>query len=149
MKRTILVLGLGLIGGGLAYGGWFAAHQPPVTDDPFAWLKNDLQLTPAQVDRIRQLHEQSSPQRLALASQVTALRGEFDAFEIERHTTGEIDFVAFAHFTEQRREINEECAESNRRLITAATGVMTPPQREHYLTTLGAALQTPDPDLIN
>jgi hypothetical protein len=146
MKRLPLVVAAGLAGGVLAHFAWFGLHRPAGgadLDSQLAWMQQTLQLTPEQFTRIKALHEQSSPRLLALAAQVARMREEFAAFEQERRTTGQIDFLDFARFVEQRRTVDRECAESTRRLILAASEVMNPQQREAYLAFLDPALRNP------
>jgi hypothetical protein len=139
MKRTLFVFLLGLAGGLLAHNAWFIAHRPDTSsglDAQLAWMKSSLHLSDQQFASIKALHAQSSPQLQALATQVARMRAEFAAFENTRRTTGEVDFLEFAHFVEQRRAVDRECAESTRRLIVAAVGVMTQQQRDQYCRTL-------------
>jgi len=139
MKRTLFVFLLGLAGGLLAHNAWFLAHRPDNAsglDAQLAWMKSSLHLTDQQFDRIKVLHAQSSPQLQALATQVARMRAEFAAFENTRRATGEVDFLEFARFVEQRRVVDRECAESTRRLIVAAVSVMTQQQRDQYCRTL-------------
>ena len=139
MKRTLFVFLLGFAGGLLAHNAWFIAHRPDTSnglDAQLAWMKSSLHLSDQQFDRIKALHAQSSPQLTALATQVARMRAEFAAFENERRATGEVDFLEFARFVEQRRAVDRECAESTRRLIVAAVSVMTQQQRDQYCRTL-------------
>lgn len=142
MKRTAIVLCLALLGGVSSYYGWLAVEQPvsgkDSLDAQLVWIKNDLQLTPEQYARIKAIHEQSSPHLLALASSVARMRQEFAAFERQRTTTGEIDFLEFAQFVEERRRIDRECLDSTRELVDASAGVMNPLQRQRYLSLLPA-----------
>lgn len=108
-------------------------------DAELAWMQASLQLTPEQLARIRDLHTQSSPQLQRLAAQVGRMRQEFAVFEHERTTAGQIDFLEFARFVEQRRAVDRECSESTRKLIQAAGEVMTASQRERYLTLVSPA----------
>jgi hypothetical protein len=139
MKRTVFVFLLGLAGGLLAHNAWFVTHRPgnpSGLDAQLAWMKSSLHLSDQQFARIKELHVQSSPQLQALATQVARMRAEFAAFENERRATGEVDFLEFARFVEQRRAVDRECAESTRRLIVAAVSVMTQQQRDQYCRTL-------------
>ncbi|MGC4071326.1 MAG: hypothetical protein QM760_02165 [Nibricoccus sp.] len=146
MKRTLLILLLGLAGGLGAHFGWLSyAGAPRHTADlgaQLAWMRTSLKLDDAQLARIRALHEQSAPRLQALAAQVEGLRGELAAFEHARQTEGRIDFLEFARFVEERRRIDRECALSTERLVAEAAGVMTPSQREQYLSLLEPALKT-------
>ncbi|PTY08567.1 hypothetical protein DB347_03035 [Opitutaceae bacterium EW11] len=143
MKRAILVTLLGLLGGTVAHYGWLSSQGSRVggegLDAQLAWIKTDLQLTPEQYARIKAIHEQSSPRLLALASRVSRMRDEFAAFERQRKTTGEIDFLEFAQYVEERRRVDKECLQSTRQLVDASADVMTPRQRERYLSLLPAA----------
>ncbi|HTZ21918.1 MAG TPA: hypothetical protein VMC06_13625 [Opitutaceae bacterium] len=153
MKRTLFVFLLGLAGGLLAHSSWYIAHQPDTSnglDAQLAWMKSSLHLSDQQFARIKELHARSSPQLLALGTQVARMRAEFAAFENTRRTTGEVDFLEFAHFVEQRRAVDRECAESTRRLIVAAVSVMTQQQRDQYCRTLlKSGVKTTAIDSIN
>lgn len=143
MKRAIVVTVLGLLGGVGAHFGWIAAHANQASRDnldaQLAWIQHDLQLTAEQYARIKAIHEQSSPHLNALASRVKRMREEFAAFERQRKTVGEIDFLEFAQFVQERRRIDNECLQSTRQLVDATAGVMTPYQRERYLNLLPLA----------
>lgn len=142
MKHTLWVLCLGLLGGIASHYGWLALEQPHSRKDgmeaQLAWIRKDLKLTPDQYARIKAIHEQSSPHLVALATRVAHMRDEFAAFERQRTTTGEIDFIEFARFVEERRRIDRECLSSTRQLVDASAGVMTPSQRQRYLSLLPA-----------
>lgn len=152
MKRTLIVMVLGIAAGGLGHFGWFAAHRPaPVDtlDAQLAWMQASLQLTPAQYARIRELHEQTSPRLRELATQVGRMQREFEVFERERTTAGQIDFLEFARFVEQRRAVDRECLESTRRLVLATGEVMTAEQRARYLALVQPARPGPDGNVFN
>jgi hypothetical protein len=145
MKRTLLVLLLGLGCGLGAHYAWLARQEPIRGDDlgsQLAWMKTNLRLSDGQLARLRVLHEQSAPRLLALAAQVAGMRSELAAFERERLTTGRIDFLEFARYVEQRRALDRACLDSTRTLVAASADVMTPEQREHYLNLLGPALKS-------
>lgn len=144
MNRTLLALLLGLGGGLFAHFLWFNVHRPATgadLDSQLAWMKQDLHLNDQQVASIRILHEQNSPRLVALANQVSQVRKEFAAFEKERESAGQIDFLEFARYVEMRRKLDRECADSTRRLVSDAANVMTPEQREQYLKLLDPALK--------
>jgi hypothetical protein len=141
MKRGILVLLFGLAVGVSTHLVYFRLHRAPDPDSldgQLAWMKSELQLSDAQFARIRELHEASSPRLRALASQVTRMQAEFDAFENTRRATDRVDFIEFAQFVETRRSISRECLDSTRNLVLAAASEMTPAQRAHYLGIVGA-----------
>jgi len=143
MRRGALVLLLGLVVGVATHVVYFRIHRPfnPSTlDGELSWMKSELQLSDAQYERIRELHQESSPKLRALAAQVSQMQAEFAAFENTRRTSDKVDFVEFAQFVQARRNINEECL--------ASTGQMNPSQREHYFGLVAAA--TPQiPSLSN
>jgi hypothetical protein len=144
MKRTLLTVLLGLTSAVLAHVGWFISQQPCRSnglDCQLQWMKTELKLSDEQFARIKTIHEESSPRLLALAAQVSRMREEYDAFEHERTTSGQIDFLEFAHFVEQRRAVDHECLTSTRRLVADATRVMTARKRERYLGLLGPVVQ--------
>lgn len=105
--------------------------------EPLDWMKVELQLTEAQFERIKAIHERSSPHLVALAGQVTRLRDELAAFERERRTEGSIDFLAFARWADTQRSVDRECSASTRRLVLATADVMNEAQRIRYLGLLG------------
>jgi hypothetical protein len=120
----------------------------PLVGDPGAgadpgsleWIRADLDLTPGQYARLKEMHDQVNPRLVALASQVAQMRGEFAAFERSRKDTGQVDFLEFARFVEERRSVARQCEESTRALVASAATVMTPRQRARYLELLGPAL---------
>jgi hypothetical protein len=119
-----------------------AARTSENLDALLAWMKNDLQLNEQQLARIKNVHEQLSPRLLALAGQVAQMQHAFTEFEKERQSAGQVDFLEFARYVDQRRRLDRECTESTRRLIAEASGVMNPKQREQYLQLLDPALKT-------
>lgn len=144
MKRTLLALVLGLTGGLFAHFLWFNTHRPATgadLDTQLAWMKQDLQLNDEQLARIKSLHEQVSPRLLALSSQLSKVQHEFAAFEKERQSVGQVDFLEFARYVELRRQLDRECADSTRRLVSDAAQVMTSEQRQQYLKLLDPALK--------
>lgn len=135
MKSGLLVLLLGAAVGVATHFAFFLLHQPPdpgSLDGQLAWMKSELHLSDAQYERIRELHEASSPRLRALAAQVAQMQGEFAAFENTRRSSDRVDFIEFAQFVENRRNVNRECLDSTRQLVLAAASEMTPGQREHY-----------------
>jgi hypothetical protein len=122
--------------------GQTAAPKNHDLDALLAWMKTDLQLNDEQLARVRNVHEQLSPHLLALASKVAQMQQAFASFEQARTTAGQVDFLEFANYVEQRRRLDRECAESTRKLIAEASGVMTPQQRQQYLQLLNPALKT-------
>jgi len=60
------------------------------------------------------------------------MQGEFAAFENTRRSADRVDFIEFAQFVENRRNVNRECLDSTHQLVMAAAGEMTPGQRQHY-----------------
>lgn len=136
MKRTLSVLVAGLIAGVVAHVGWYQVYRPCNNTEmecQLAWIRTELNLTDDQFARIRAIHEASSPRLLALAAQVAQMRDEYAAFERARVTVGQVDFVEFARFVEQRRAIGRECLAITRELVAATSNTMSPVQRERYL----------------
>lgn len=152
MKRAPVVILLGLAVGALAHVGWYLSQRPSQNDNldcQLEWMKTELNLTNEQFARIKQIHEQSSPRLLALASEVARMREEYNAFEQERATDGRVDFIEFARFVEQRRTVDRECLTSTRRLVADASQVMNDRQRRRYLALLGPVLQGERRPLLN
>jgi len=111
-------------------------------DALLVWMKDDLKLNELQLAQIKNVHEQLSPRLLSLASQVAQMQHAYTAFENERRSAGQVDFLEFARYVEQRRQLDRECTESTRRLIAQAADVMTPSQRQQYLQLLDPALKS-------
>jgi hypothetical protein len=152
MKRTLLILFLGLSAGLLAHLGWFLSLRPCGSnglDCQLEWMKTELKLSDEQFVRIKAIHEQSSPRLLALAAQVARMREEYDAFERERTASGQVDFLEFAQFVEKRRAVDRECLTSTQRLVADASHVMTAQQRRQYLGLLGPVLKAGTPLIVN
>jgi hypothetical protein len=139
MKPILAVLALGLVGGITAHVGWVHYRLAPMHDDldaQLAWMQRDLNLSPEQYARIKEIHRESSARLLALSSGVTRMREELAAFEQQRKTTGEVDFLEFAAYIETRRSIDRECLQSTQHLVAASTELMTAQQRTRYLQLL-------------
>jgi hypothetical protein len=152
MKRSLLIVLLGLTAGVLAHIGCFVSQRPCRTNDlgcQLQWMRTELKLSDEQFARIKAIHEESSPRLLELAAQVARMRKEYDAFEHERTTSGQVDFLEFAHFVEQRRAVNRECLISTQHLVADAARVMTAQQREQYLGLLGPVLKSGADLIIN
>jgi hypothetical protein len=142
MKRTILMLTLGLAVGTAVHFGYYGLHQTgsgDALDRQLAWMKTELRLSDEQYARIKELHRTSSPRLRALAVQVAQLQAEFAAFEQARHTSDRVDFLEFARFVDERRHVSRECLDSTRQLVLASAEVMNPQQREHYLGLIATA----------
>jgi len=141
VKRALCVLLLGLAVGVATHVVYFRLHRPPdpgSLEGQLSWMRSELRLSDAQYARIRELHEASSPRLRALASQVAQMQAEFAAFENTRRTSDSVDFIEFAQFVENRRNVSRECLDSTRQLVQAAASEMTPSQREHYLGIVAA-----------
>ncbi len=152
MKHATLIILLGVAAGVATHIGWFWAQRPCTganLECQLEWMKAELKLTDAQFARIKAIHEQSSPRLLALAAQVARMREEYDSFEHERTTSGQVDFLEFAHFVEQRRAVDRECLFSTRQLVADAADVMTEKQRARYLGLLGPVLRADKNPLLN
>ncbi len=144
MKHVCLVLFFGLVSGIGAHLAWFSANQPGGADAlarQLVWMKAELNLSDAQLERIRSIHQASSPRLLALAAQVARMREEYAAFERERVATDRVDFIEFAHFVERRRAIDGDCLASTRRLVAATSELMTASQRASYFRLLEPSLK--------
>jgi hypothetical protein len=142
MKRILLTLTLGLAAGIGSYFVYCRANEPTSRDtleNQLAWMKSELELTDSQFARIQELHRASHPQLQAMAAQVILMQAEFAEFEKARRTTDRVDFLEFARFVENRRNLNQACIDSTRRLVRASAEVMNPQQREQYLHLVATA----------
>jgi hypothetical protein len=123
-------------------------HREPVSTDTLdgrlAWMRSELHLTDAQFARIKDLHQASHLKLQAMAAQVALMQEEFAEFEQARQTSDRVDFLEFARFVETRRELNRRCVDSTRQLVLASAEVMTPEQRQHYMSLVATA----DPGVV-
>lgn len=136
MNRAFLTLLLGLIAGISAHLSYYEHHQHPAThtlEGQLVWMRTELNLTQAQFERIKELHQASHPKLQEMTAQVAQMQFEFAEFERNRRKTDRVDFLEFARFVENRRELNRECFDSTRQLILASAEIMTPEQRQHYI----------------
>jgi len=144
MKRTSLILALGLGAGVAGHVVWFNTQQAaPVgsLDTQLAWMQTDLGLQPDQFARIKALHERLEPRLLQLSAEVERLRAEFASFERARVEAGEVDFLEVARAAAESRSLGRECDASTTQLVSEATREMTPEQRKRYLEILAPALE--------
>lgn len=141
MKRALLTLLLGLAAGTAVHFGYFAHHhrQADTLEGQLAWIRAELKLSDSQFARIRDLHQASHPRLREMAAQVAQMHAEFTEFERTRLKSDRVDFLEFARFVETRRELNRECLDSTRQLVLASAEVMTPEQRERYISLVATA----------
>lgn len=142
MKRTLLILLLGVVAGVAVQSVYFRQHAPSAVDTlegQLAWMKSELRLTAPQFARIKALHQASHPRLQEMAEQVALMQTEFAEFEKTRRTTDRVDFLEFARFVETRRNLNRACLDSTRELVLASAEIMNPQQREHYLKLVTSA----------
>jgi len=152
MKRTLIIVLGGLAAGWMAYEACYLSQRPcsgNSLDCQLEWMKTELKLSDEQFALLQTLHKESSPRLVALASQVARMREEYEAFEHERTTSGQVDFLEFAHFVENRRAVDRECLSSARQLVADASRIMTTQQRARYLGLLGPVLSSGSPPLVN
>ncbi len=152
MTRMILVLLLGVFSAGGSYVGWLSYRNPcsgEGLDCQLEWMREELNLSSAQYAAIRAIHESSSAQLVALSTQVSHLRRELAEFERERSTVGQIDFLEFARFVENRRVIDQQCRASTAALVARISDVMNDRQRQRYLALLSGTTPSSNPTRIN
>ena len=143
MKRTVIIALCGICAGVAAHTGWFALRRPPTDlETQLAWMNSVLQLNADQFARFKAVHEEASPQLVGLATKLQRMGAESAAFERRREETGEVDFLAFARLVEQRRAVDRDRDTTARKLIETALNVMTPDQRQRYLTLIAPALSS-------
>jgi hypothetical protein len=136
MKRPMLILLLGVAVGAASHFAYFQHREPIGTDTldgQLAWMRSELSLTDQQFARIKSLHHATRPRLQAMAAQVAMMQDEFAEFERTRETTDRVDFIEFARFVESRRELNQRCLDTTRRLVLASAEIMTPEQRRQYV----------------
>jgi hypothetical protein len=144
MTRTTLIVTFGIVAGVAAHFGWFTLRRPPTDlETQLAWMNSVLQLNADQFARFKAVHEEASPQLVGLASELQRMRAQSAEFERRREQTGEVDFLAFARLVEHRRAVDRDRDATARKLIDTALSVMTPEQRQRYLTMIAPALTPP------
>ncbi len=142
MNRGALVLFLGLTAGLIAFCTWTrwrAGCNGGDLDCQLAWMRTDLELTDAQFARVVELHSRSHTRLRQLALDISRMEEEFVAFEDIRRSEGRVDFLEFARFVAQRRELEAAADRSTRSLIEATADVMSPQQRSRYLALVAPA----------
>jgi hypothetical protein len=142
MKRPVLTLLLGLIAGIGSHFAYYGYHERLASDTlegQLAWMRAELKLTSTQFARIKELHQASHPKLREMAAQVAQMQSEFAEFERNRRTSDRVDFLEFARFVQNRRELNRACLDSTRKLVLASAEVMTPEQRQHYIRLVATA----------
>jgi hypothetical protein len=112
-------------------------------DRELAWMRDELQLSPAQYARIRELHEALNSELVALQKERLRVREETAALEEERRTEGQVDFLVFAGLIKSRQDLDLQSFHSMQRLVSATATIMTPEQRRRYLNYVQAAISTP------
>ncbi len=147
MKRTLIIVLLGLLAGLSSHALYFNIRQPADTntlDGQLAWMKSELKMSDSQLQQIKALHQASAPRMRALAIQVAQLQQELIVFENTRRTVGQVNFIEFAEFVEARRNVNLACLASTRELVLASAELMNASQRQQYLGLVSAAIPLND-----
>ena len=144
MKRTLLILCVGMFAGLVAHELWFINRRPRSPDSletQLAWMRAALSLNAEQYQRIKTLHQELEPHLQVLASDIERMQQRSAEFEEQRRTVGEVDFVEYAQLVQQQRATDREYNESTQRLVSAALSIMTPDQRDRYLELIAPALR--------
>ncbi len=152
MKHVMLVLLLGALSAGGTYFGWLSYRNPCAADGldcQLDWMRRELQLTPAQYATIRAIHESSTANLISLSAQVAHMRRELAEFERVRSTVGEIDFLEFAQFVEQRRAVDHQSRAATAELVARISDVMNVEQRSRYLALLNTPRSLPNATRYN
>lgn len=146
MNRAFSVVFLGLAAGIISHQAWLNWRGPCTSDDlscQLAWIRDDLRLTNEQFSRVVDLHVESSSRLRELALDVSRMQDEFDEFEHARVSEGRVDFLEFARFVDERRQLEAAVGTSARSLIAATADVMSPQQRLRYLALVAPAASSP------
>lgn len=142
MNRGLLVIFLGVAAGLISFQTWSGWREGCSSGDlscELAWMREDLSLTDEQFERVVDLHARSSSRLRELAVEISRMESEFIAFEQTRRSEGRVDFLEFARFVAERREIEAAADQSARSLIEATADVMSPQQRTRYLALVAPA----------
>ncbi len=142
MNRGFVIMFLGVAAGLIAYQSWTTWRAGCRDGDlscQLSWMREDLSLTDEQFARVVELHARSSSHLRQLALDIARMDSEFAAFEQTRRSEGRVDFLEFARFVAERREIEAAADHSARTLIEATADVMSPHQRSRYLALVAPA----------
>jgi hypothetical protein len=112
-------------------------------DRELVWMRDELNLSPVQYARIRELHETLNTELVALEKERLRVRQETAALEEERRTEGQVDFLVFAGLVKIRQDIDLQSFHSMQQLVSATATIMTPEQRRRYLDYVQPAISTP------
>ena len=142
MNRGFVIMFLGVAAGLIAFQTWTDWRSGCNDGDlgcQLAWMREDLHLTDEQFTRVVELHARSSSRLRQLALEIARMDSEFAEFEQTRRSEGRVDFLEFARFVSERREIEAAADHSARTLIEATADVMSPQQRSRYLALVAPA----------
>lgn len=140
MKAVYVVAG-GLFLGLLAHIGWYN-YKVAQPEREFAanleWMRETLELTPGQVERIQSLHVVYGPSFQLLVNKLSENRKEAAKLEEARQKDDAVDFLLFFTILEQQREIESHARRTRREFVGAVAQELKPEQKERFLGYLNA-----------
>ena len=100
------------------------------------WLRHELNLSPAQFEQLKSLHEDSNQRLVLLAAELAQVRSTEAHWEAERKSKGDVDFLSYAFAANGARTLNRMSAQTEQSLIDSASAVLNSGQRRRYLSLL-------------
>ena len=146
MKRTILILVLGLALAGVAYCGFYflgSASQRDLMESPapeLTWLKKEFNLSDAEFKRVSQLHAAYRPQCEERCRRIAAKNAELKALLGQTNAlTGEIEKKLA-----EASELRLECQKAMLKHFIEVSQTMPPEQGKRYLAWVEERTFVPD-----
>ena len=147
MKRTVLILVLGLVLAGAAYCGFYflgSAPQRELMSTPappeLAWLKKEFQLSDAEFNRVSQLHAAYRPQCEQRCRLIAAKNAELRALLAQTNVlTSEIE----KKMTEAS-DLRLDCQKAMLKHFIEVSQTMPPAQGKRYLAWVEEMTLWPD-----
>ncbi|HEY0943816.1 MAG TPA: periplasmic heavy metal sensor [Opitutaceae bacterium] len=136
-KNAALAVLVALVVGFGAYGltRWLAAPTASDTDE-MTWLRREFHLTPAQAEKIEQLHAAYEPvcmehcmQILTARKQLTALAG-----------SGREDSAEYRQAQADMERLKRVCTEATRQHLETVAAAMSPDEGRRYIELVGPKL---------
>jgi hypothetical protein len=107
------------------------------------WLRHELNLSPAQFEQLKSLHEDSNQRLVLLAAELAQIRSTEAHWEAERKSKGDVDFLSYAFAANGAKTLNRMSAQTEQSLIDSAAAVLNSGQRRRYLNLLSLAVGKP------
>ncbi len=125
--EIVRVISISLIAGSIAFYVTARSTQPEPSDDEVAWLIKEFELTAAQADAVRSLHEAYRPICDAHCAAV---------MEAQHAVEHAADPVEKAKVQQELTDLKQVCHTATRAHLAAVADAMSPAQGQRYLETI-------------